>query len=75
MPNFTFYGAREQATMNFSFFFWTWIWSLGIQIQLDLPVFDKVVRNNCDKDWKSENSEQARNKAAVISIGKCMRVL
>ena len=47
MPNFAFYGEREQAMMKFSFFFWTWLWSLGIQVQLGLPVFDKVVRSDC----------------------------
>ena len=31
MPNFTFYGGRQQATTKFSCSLWTWLWFLGIQ--------------------------------------------
>ena len=32
IPNFTFYGEREQATTNFSFSFKTWVWSSRNQL-------------------------------------------
>ena len=37
MPNFTFYGRRNQATMKFYFSFWAWVWSLEIQLREGLP--------------------------------------
>ena len=42
MPNFAFYGGREQATTKFYFSFWAWIWSLEIRIQEGSPTFDNV---------------------------------
>ena len=39
MPNFTFYGERKQATMNFSFSFLTWVRSLRNQLQGNSPTF------------------------------------
>ena len=50
MPNFAFYRGRQQATTKFCFSFCTWIRCLGIQLQEGSPTFDKVGRNNCDKD-------------------------
>ena len=34
MPNFAFYGGREQATTKFYFSFCTLIWSQGIQLRV-----------------------------------------
>ena len=42
VPDFTFYGVREQATTKFYLSLSTWIWSLGIQLQEGSPTFDKV---------------------------------
>ena len=42
MPNWAFYGVREQATKKFYFSFWIWIWSFRIQLQEGSPTFDKV---------------------------------
>ena len=42
MPNFTFYGRRQQATAKFYFSFWTWIWFLGIRLKKSSLGFDKV---------------------------------
>ena len=42
MPDFTFYGVREQATTKFYLSLSTWTWSLGIQLQEGSPTFDKV---------------------------------
>ena len=51
MPNFTFYGRREQATTIFSFFFWTWVWFLGVRLHLT-----KLMSwNNRTRDWKNAN--------------------
>jgi len=58
MPNFTFYGGREQATAKFSFSFWTWIRFLGIRLNKSSLAFDKV-NHELEKSrryWKNANS-------------------
>ena len=42
MPNFTFYGVRNQANTKFSFSFWTSILFLRSQLPESSPTFDNV---------------------------------
>ena len=61
MPNSAFYGERKQATTKFILLF---ALELGIQLYLGSPT--NIQRN-------TEYPQQARVKAAIVSVSKCAR--
>ena len=69
MPDLVFYEERKQAMTKVYFAFWTWVWSLGIQFQEGSCTFDKVSRNNRDKDWKNANSLFKRRSRCCRVVG------